>query len=125
MGFQCPNCDKKRSLQINARIELPPDVRSDEIALQILNCSSCKYQGVGVYEESRRGTLGSENYDHYGFTLPKTELSALKAKIKRCPSPTNSCCSCSVHRELSKKDGGGRWIRPGFTEAQEIFPIKL
>jgi hypothetical protein len=125
MGFQCPNCSNKRSLQIVARIELPPDVRSDEIALQILDCSYCEFKGVAVYEESRRGALGSESYDHYGFTLPKTEISKLKANIKRCPRPTNPRCSCRAHRELSRKDEGGRWIRPGFIEALEIFPMRL
>jgi hypothetical protein len=125
MGFQCPNCSNKRSLQIVARIELPPDVRSDEIALQILNCSSCDFQGVGIYEESRRGALGSESYDHYGFTLPKVEFSALQAKVKRCPRPNNPRCTCDSHRELGRKDEGGRWIRPGFNEALETFPMKL
>lgn len=125
MGFECPSCEDKRSLQIVARIELPPDVRSDEIALQILNCSSCDFQGVGVYEESRRGSLGSESYDHYGFTLPNAEFSALKAKVKRCPRPSNPRCSCKSHCELGRKDEGGRWIRPGFNEVLEIFPMKL
>jgi hypothetical protein len=125
MGFQCPSCSNKRSLQIVARIELPPDSRSDEITLQILDCNRCQFQAAAVYEDSRRGALGSESVDHYGYILPKAEISALKSKIKRCPHPTNPLCSCDSHRKLSKRDESGRWIRPGLDEEQEIFPIIL
>ena len=37
---------------VTAMIELPPDEWSDEIEVEIVECSGCKFRGVAVHEES-------------------------------------------------------------------------
>ena len=125
MGFQCPKCDAHKSLDIVSRLEMPPDARSDEITLQIVQCKHCDFTGVAIYEESHRGALDSELFDHYGYTLDQKELKGLKALIKQCPEPKNRRCSCESHHTLSRKDSYGRWIRPGFNEEQRTFQMVL
>ena len=108
MPFLCPTCSEK-SLKTTSKIELPPDSRSDEIALQIVACSQCRFAGIAVYEESRRGALGSESFDHTGYRVSAEDLAALRKTIGRCRYPRNPRCRCSAHRELSSRDGSGRW----------------
>ena len=36
MSFNCPKCKSAGSLTVSYSIELPPDSRSDEIALQLV-----------------------------------------------------------------------------------------
>lgn len=124
MGFQCPECNKK-TLAIIERIELPSDARSDEITLQVIRCGGCNFEGIAVYEESRRGALDSESIDHYGYTLDRHELKSIKALIKRCPEPANPWCACDSHQELSRKDTFGRWIRPSSGDELHTFAMKL
>jgi hypothetical protein len=124
MGFQCPECNNK-TLKIVDRIEMPPDARSDEITLQVIRCGVCNFEGIAVYEESRRGALESETIDHYGYTLDGQELKSIKALIKRCPEPANYRCACDSHQKLIERDGFGRWVKPGFTSKQKTFIIKL
>jgi hypothetical protein len=104
---------------------MPPDARSDEIALQIVKCQRCHFEAVAIYEESRRGALDSEEFDHYGCALDQKELKELKALIKQCPEPKNRRCSCDTHLKLDRKDASGRWIRPGYSEDQNTFPMVL
>lgn len=63
MAFICPQCFGKGTLEIKVSMQLPSDSRSDEIALQTVGCSQCGFQGLAVYEESRRGTLGGISQD--------------------------------------------------------------
>jgi predicted RNA-binding Zn-ribbon protein involved in translation (DUF1610 family) len=125
MSFRCPICGGEKTLLITAKIELPADTRSDEISLQTIDCQKCGFEGLAVYEESRRGALGSESIDHYGFTLSGDEKSALKRLIRQCPQPTNPNCECDSHRYLNRRDGTGRWIRPGKGEQDGTFPMKI
>ena len=85
--FQCPDCSNPRSLRITSRLELPPDSRSDEISLQIIQCRNCGFAGLAIYEESRRGSLDSEIVNHIGYHVHAQDLEILKAMIKRCPEP--------------------------------------
>lgn len=123
MPFLCPECSMSRSLNIKARIELPPDSRSDEIALQIVECSRCHFAGIVVYEESRRGALDSESFSHVGYRVSAKDLKALKRTIKRCPNPNNPRCECSAHRALGGKDAGGRWNGLRETDSGEAFQL--
>ncbi len=68
MPFQCPECSTK-TLKITHKLELPPDSRSDEITLQIIECSGCGFGGIAVYEESRRGALDDDSFDHTGYRV--------------------------------------------------------
>ena len=124
MPFVCPECSVK-SLKITSRIELPADSRSDEIALQIVRCEGCGFAGIAVYEESRRGALGSESFDHTGYHVSADDLKWVKRAIERCPKPRNRRCMCSAHRELGSKDASGRWN--GFKDVQRegAFRLKL
>jgi hypothetical protein len=109
MPFACPNCGTPSSLRITSSIELPPDSRSDEIALQIVACARCGFRGAAVYEESRRGSLDSEAVDHRGYRVPAESLNSLIAQIGACPDPANRGCGCESHRTLGRTDDAGRW----------------
>ncbi len=124
MGFHCPAC-KNKSLKINEWIELPVDARSDEITLQVISCGICNFNGLAVYEESRRGSLDSEMIDHYGYTLDRRELKEIKSLIIRCPESANPHCVCESHKMLNQRDAYGRWIRPGLENETFIFRMDL
>ena len=108
MPFQCPEC-RQSALRITHRLELPPDARSDEITLQVVRCSQCRFEGLAVYEESRRGALDDESYSHTGYEAKKAALSALKVAIARCPDPGDPRCACAAHEEYGRRDTHGRW----------------
>ncbi len=123
MPLICPNC--RGSLKIDAAMELPPDSRSDEISLQILRCMSCGFEGLGVYEESRRGALDYESIDHRGYHVDSSLLNHLRSIILRCPEPNNPRCNCSSHFELKSVDRYGRWDWLKQTQHYGVFHIKL
>jgi len=124
MPFVCPECSEK-SLKITSRIELPPDSRSDKIALQIVRCARCGFAGIAVYEESRRGALGSESFDHTGYRVSADDLKRVKRAIDRCPKPRNRRCKCSAHRKLGSKDTSGRWNGLKDVQREDAFRLKL
>ena len=66
MSFVCPEC-RGASLEIGPRMQLPSDSRSDDIAVQVLQCARCDFRGVAIYEESRRGA--SDSWQHFGYHL--------------------------------------------------------
>jgi hypothetical protein len=121
--FTCPDRSRPGSLRITLRIELPPDSRSDEIALQTVECSDCGFGGIAVYEESRRGSLDTETWDHRGYHLPKTDLRDLRKMIRSCPDPTNPRCACTAHQVLSQTDASGRWKTLHSLDTRDAFPI--
>lgn len=119
MTLACPDCGG--SLAIRSRIELPSDSRSDEIAVQILECPACNFKGVGVYEESRRGA--EDSWDHTSHRLPAGELEALAGQIARCPNPADARCGCPTHAALGRRDESGRWA--GVEGLGSAAPIRL
>lgn len=125
MPFVCPECSRHGSLNIVLSIELPPDSRSDEITLQIVECSDCQFAGIAVYEESRRGPLDSESFHHTGYHLSKSQLRDLRKAIRSCPDRTNWRCRCPAHKMLSQTDGAGRWKTLRDLETTEAFPVKI
>jgi len=122
--FICPDCSGQGSLKIVLSIELPPDSRSDEITLQIIECSACRFSGIAVYEESRRGPLDSESFHHTGYHLTKSQLRDLRKAIKSCPDRTNWRCRCPAHLRLSRTDAGGRWNALWDLETADAFEVK-
>ena len=124
MPFVCPKCSSK-SLNIVSSIELPPDSRSDEIALQIVKCSRCKFEGLSVYQESRRGALDSESVDHRGYYANAEDIAAIRGKIDRCPDHRKGRCRCSAHRSLGRKNDLGRWIGLDKVDHEGTFQLKL
>jgi hypothetical protein len=109
---------------IDAAIELPPDNRSDEITLQVVSCTVCYFRGMAVYQESRRGALGSESWDHTGYKFDKTLVSSLAKTIRSCPRPRDHKCKCASHRLLSRFDPYGRWQLPQDFEISDVFPMR-
>jgi len=124
MPFVCPQCSVK-SLKVASKIELPSDSRSDEITLQIVLCSRCGFAGLAVYEESRRGALGSESFDHTGYRVSVDDLRRVKRAIERCPKPRDRRCKCSAHCELGSKDASGRWNGLKDVQRDGAFKLKL
>ncbi len=125
LGFVCPECLTPTSLRIVSAIQLPADSRSDEIALQIVFCQRCGFEGVAVYEESRRGALDRETWEHIGYRVSATVISNLRDTLKRCPHPKDAGCSCTAHIILNSRDTNGRWQKPDGVEWQKSFPMKL
>ena len=109
MSFTCPDCLASGSLRITSRLELPPDNRSNEIALQVIDCSGCTFAGIAVYEESRRGALDRESFAHTGYRVSPDELERVRDAIGRCPQPDNWHCLCQAHRTFGTKNASGRW----------------
>ena len=121
MPFQCPDCTTSGSLRITARLELPSDSRSDEIALQIVECTRCGFAGLAVYEESRRGALDEELVDHTGHHVSTATVKALRQAIRACPSPTNPHCACPTHKQYGRRDAGGRWDGLAGLDVKGVF----
>ena len=124
MPLICPKCGEG-PLKIEAAMELPPDSRSDEITLQILRCMSCGFDGLGVYEESRRGAIGSESVDHRGYHVDSSLIKYLRSVLLRCPEPKNPRCTCSSHSALNKVDRYGRWDWLNETNYHGVFHLKF
>jgi hypothetical protein len=125
MSFLCPDCLTAGTLKIISRLELPPDSRSDEITLQIVRCYHCRFQGIAVYEESRRGSFDSESVNHYGYYVGEADLQNLRRLIEQCPNPGDSRCTCSVHQRLGSKDGNGRWSGIADIDLGQSFLMRI
>jgi hypothetical protein len=121
MSFICPECSGG-FLEIVSSLELPPDSEWDEITLQVVECSDCGFAGAAVYEESRRGALDSEAWEHRGYRLEGKFLGLLVKEIAACPEPRNSGCQCAAHRKWNQIiDARGRWL--GLLGSAGEFPI--
>ena len=112
MGLLCPKC-LDYSLNIEDKLELPPDSRSDEITLQIIKCKKCSFEGVAVYEESRRGNLDDYSYNHTGYELPTSSLNQIKRDLSKKP------WVFEVYNENNK------WVWISSQHIKDIFPIKM
>ena len=123
MKFVCPQC-RGVSMKINKSIELPPDSRSDEITVQILKCLKCGFNGLGIYEESRRGDLDSESVDHRGYYVDDRIIASIEKMIGQCPEPKKSSCRCRIHRTLSCINKFGRWNWLGKIQHKERFKLQ-
>ncbi len=128
MPFRCPQCHSPASLEIARSIELPPDSRSDEITLQVVECSGCGLRAIAVYEESRRGRLDSECWEHSGYQVSFAALERLDRLIDACPDPHNPRCVCPSHRILAGADERrspyGRWRGLEELEIIAFFPME-
>lgn len=120
MSFICPDCSGRR-LRIASSLELPPDGWWDEIALQVVQCPECGFRGAAVYEESRRGALDSEAWNHRGLRLAEGPLRTLIEDVAACPEPTSPGCRCATHQRWGRTDAAGRW--PGVPESAGGFPL--
>lgn len=120
MSFICPDCSGKR-LRIASSLELPPDSWWDEITLQVVECPQCGFRGAAVYEESRRGALDSEAWNHGGLRVAEALMRTLIDDIAGCPAPRDSDCRCAGHLRWGRTDASGRWL--GVPESAGGFPL--
>lgn len=125
MSFRCPQCKTRDSLEIIAAIELPPDRKSGEIALQVLGCSACQFRGLAVYEESRDSVLESESWSHIGYWVSPDAVNATLSAIQSCPDPQNPRCECPAHTSLGCKDVWGVWAGLREMERGHTFLMRL
>jgi len=118
MPFVCPQCLTPGSLEIVLKIELPPDERSDEVAVQVVQCKrlSCGFRGLALYEESRRGAMDSVN--HIGYRAGRQQVKQIEELIAACPEPDNHSCDCASHALLSREK-----LSPD--ARRESFPMRL
>jgi hypothetical protein len=123
MAFTCPRCRGLGTLGITHRLELPSDARSDEITLQVVRCSQCRFEGLAVYEESRRGALDSESFTPIGYEADKAAVSAFKRAVRRCPSRGDPRCACAAHETYGQRDAHGRWTGLELFELGPSFPM--
>lgn len=105
----CGVCKATNAIKVLQTLVLPPDSRSDDIILQVVKCARCGFKGLAVYEESRRGALDSESWSHTAYRVASKELKTIAAAIRACPSPRDPKCLCNTHRQLGRRDRGGRW----------------
>lgn len=124
MSFLCPACGAPGGLRIRLSLELPPDARSDETTVQSVACDQCGFQGAAVYEESRRGALDSEAWNHTGYRLPRSEALRLAALLQQCPQPGKPSCGCLTHQALGGQDAHGRWLGLAGFEIEGEFPMR-
>ena len=119
----CGVCKKANVLQITRSLVLPPDSRSDDIIVQEVQCASCGFRGLAVYEESRRGGMDSESWSHTAYRVSADDLKAVTAAMRTCPSPKNSKCRCRAHRKLGRRDRNDRWEGLQSITLEDRFPI--
>jgi hypothetical protein len=125
MSFECPECTRVGSLGIVASIDLPSDVRSDEIVLQVLKCGACGFRGMAIYEESRRGALDIDTWEHTGYRVSELQVDSVHEAILLCPDPAQPSCRCEAHRMLGPVDDLGRWQAPEGISGAISFPMRL
>ena len=110
MPFLCPSCADPASLGVTSAIELAPDSRWDEIALQLISCRRCSFKGLALYQESRRGPIDSEYVNHTGYFVSPNDIERVKIAIEQCPHPKDGRCGCYSHRSLGRQDKSSRCI---------------
>ena len=123
MSFQCPQCLAPSSLEIIWSLSLPPDIRSDEICLQVVRCTACDFRGLAVYEETRRGPLDAEHWDHLGYRASPGLALSIETALRGCHDPVNPDCSCAAHRNFGQVDAQGRWINPAVQAGVDNFAM--
>jgi len=96
MALRCPKC-KAGALKVVAALELGPDKRSDEVAFQVVACTACGFEGVAVYEESRRGALDDESWSHTAWAADDSAIAAARRLIASCRRPRYATCTCPAH----------------------------
>ena len=101
MSMICPECGSN-TLEITQSLDLPPDGRNDEIILQVVQCGACKFHGLAVYGESRRGALDSDSWEHEGYRVDEQNFQVVVNAIRQCPKPGDRRCQCSTHQSYGQ-----------------------
>lgn len=93
--FFCPTCGEP-ALVIETSVDLGPDGRSDEVAVQSVHCDACDCHGAALYEESRRGD--GEHVHHVMCVLPSDEVHALHLALTQVDKPSLSGWAGKIRR---------------------------
>lgn len=125
MGFTCPQCGALQSLEITASICLLADSRSDEIIVQLIRCRECGFGGLATYEESRRGRLEAEAWEHTAYHVSAADLEKVAGLVAVCSDLANPACQCQAHQSLSQTTAQGRWSGLDGLEILETFQMNL
>jgi hypothetical protein len=123
MVYYCPECHGIGTLEITHAIELPGDGRAAAIAIQLVICSGCGFQGVATYEQFHPNRSGDSLVRHIGYRVDKRGLSSLVDTIIKCPHPGNPACPCPSHRALNWQDAGGLWQGLDLV-IEDTFPMR-
>ena len=124
MPFLCPSCQSP-NLEIVRSIELAPDNRSDEITFQIIQCSDCHFSGLAVYQESRRGRLNSESYEHLGYKISNDKLAEVNKLVSQCPNLNKISCHCPAHQLFAQYDSSGYWQGLSQFDIECVFQMEF
>mgnify|MGYP001473485810 CR=1 FL=1 len=108
MPFICPQCETAH-LVITHSLALPPDNRSDEIILQLMQCNTCLLKALAVYQESRRGAIDHESWDHSDYLISVEDWESVQTILIACPQPDNPACNCATHQKYKQYDQQGIW----------------
>lgn len=122
----CPRCESP-ALVVCSRVELAPDENWDERSFQIIFCSTCGFEGIAIYLESRHGSMGSEMLQHNAYTTDRGRLAQISALVAQCPDPSNRRCDCPSHQGLNQLTGDSeraRFASPGNAIIRFIGPLR-
>lgn len=107
--FLCPQCGAY-GLKILQAMDLPPDNRSDDVILQIVECNSCSFKGLSLYEESRRGGMDSESWEHTGFWTTDAAVTEVETFFSQCSTLRDKRCGCDAHKKaVTATCRGKKW----------------
>jgi len=108
MAWICPTCETPH-LEAGEGLELPADALWDEISFRLAACSTCGFRAAAVYQESRRGSLEDDTWQHAGYSLDPSTYDLLRDMLRACPNPADKRCACPVHHQLGQTDPHGEW----------------
>jgi hypothetical protein len=100
--LECPGC-KAPALRIRVELELGNDGNSDEVSIQAMRCTHCGFSAAASYEESRRGRLDSECWNHIAIRITSDDYAKLVASLAACPNRRNAECPCNAHRWFGQR----------------------
>jgi hypothetical protein len=125
MSFKCPQCGDPDSLEIVASIQLPKEQCINEVTLQVVECNSCQFGALAVYEEKRHSPMDTRDWKHVGYLVQENELQAVKQAILECPERLNPDCRCPVHARLGLCDVSGEWVGLDGIDMSRPFVMRM
>src|SRR5258708_19227413 len=100
MSYECPQC-AAAALEIGVTIELHATRDDDEVQIQLLKCAACGFEALGVYRESRHGSLDDrDSWHHDGYQGKASGLESLRRAIELGPGSKDRPCRCGTHPSL-------------------------
>jgi hypothetical protein len=126
LRWLCPECGEDTVIARQG-IELPPDLESDEILLRSISCSACGFVGAAFIEESRRGSMDTDDCSrHLGYPLTERVFSLLQEAIAACPDALNPGCECPSHCHLAGNQhcDSRHWLKVNGIDTTRQFSLR-